>query len=73
LVAVGTAAFVDLAMHLSAEEGAVGVISDVVSGIAFFGAGVSTAIDPSELDAVAADLRRPPGVRHATREVNTTD
>ena len=36
-------AFVDFAMHLSAEEGAV----RVVSGIGFFGAGVSTAIDPN--------------------------
>ena len=34
---------------------------------------VSTAIDPTELEAVAADLRRQPGVRHATWEVNTTD
>ena len=34
---------------------------------------VSTAIDPAELEAVAADLRRQPGVRHATWEVNTTD
>jgi putative Mg2+ transporter-C (MgtC) family protein len=192
LVAVGAAAFVDLAMHLSAEEGAVRVISYVVSGIGFLGAGVimkqgmdvrglntaatlwasaavgscagadmmaqavaltffvlagntllrplvnainripldekaseatyyfklavttealpdmrdrlveklesakypvadvdvvetgddlleivaklvSTAIDPTELEAVAADLRRQPGVRHATWEVNTTD
>jgi putative Mg2+ transporter-C (MgtC) family protein len=34
---------------------------------------VSTAIDPNELNAVAADLQRQPGVRHATWEVNTTD
>jgi putative Mg2+ transporter-C (MgtC) family protein len=34
---------------------------------------VSTAIDPKELDAVAADLERQPGVRHATWEVNTKD
>jgi putative Mg2+ transporter-C (MgtC) family protein len=34
---------------------------------------VSTAIDPAELDAVAADLERQPGVRHATWEVSTTD
>src|SRR6476646_11086610 len=40
LVAVGAAAFVDLAMHLSAEEGAVRVISYVVSGIGLLGAGV---------------------------------
>src|SRR6266851_1562492 len=40
LVAVGAAAFVDLAMHLSAEDGAVRVISYVVSGIGFLGAGV---------------------------------
>ena len=70
---MGAAAFVDFAMHPSAEEGAVRVISDVVSGIGFFGAGISTAIDPNELDAVAADLRRQPGVRHPTWEVNTTD
>jgi putative Mg2+ transporter-C (MgtC) family protein len=34
---------------------------------------VSTAINPAELDAVAADLQRQPGVRHATWEVNTQD
>lgn len=48
---MGAAAFVDFAMHPSAEEGgAVRVISEVVSGIGFFGAGVSTAIDPAELE-----------------------
>ena len=188
LVAVGAAAFVDLAMHLTAADGAVRVISYVVSGIGFLGAGVimkegmnvrglntaatlwgsaavgscagadmiaqavaltafvlagntllrplvnainriplderaseatyyfklavpshalpamrdrlesakypvadvnvvehgddlleivatlvSTAIDPAELDAVAADLQRQPGVRHATWEVSTKD
>jgi putative Mg2+ transporter-C (MgtC) family protein len=40
LVAVGAAAFVDLAMHLAAAEGAVRVIAYVVSGIGFLGAGV---------------------------------
>ena len=40
LVAVGAAAFVDLAMHLKAAEGAVHVIAYVVSGIGFLGAGV---------------------------------
>jgi putative Mg2+ transporter-C (MgtC) family protein len=40
LVAVGAAAFVDLAMHLSGAEGAVRVIAYVVSGIGFLGAGV---------------------------------
>jgi putative Mg2+ transporter-C (MgtC) family protein len=40
LVAVGAAAFVDLGMHLSADEGAVRVIAYVVSGIGFLGAGV---------------------------------
>src|ERR1700710_395546 len=40
LVAVGAAAFVDLAMHLAAAEGAVRVISYVGSGIGFLGAGV---------------------------------
>jgi putative Mg2+ transporter-C (MgtC) family protein len=40
LVAVGAAAFVDLAMHLSAADGAVRVIAYVVSGIGFLGAGV---------------------------------
>jgi len=40
LVAVGAAAFVDLAMHLDGAEGAVRVISYVVSGIGFLGAGV---------------------------------
>jgi putative Mg2+ transporter-C (MgtC) family protein len=40
LVAVSAAAFVDLAMHLTAEEGAVRVIAYVVSGIGFLGAGV---------------------------------
>jgi putative Mg2+ transporter-C (MgtC) family protein len=40
LVAVGAAAFVDLAMHLTDADGAVRVISYVVSGIGFLGAGV---------------------------------
>jgi putative Mg2+ transporter-C (MgtC) family protein len=40
LVAVGAAAFVDLAMHLSGSDGAVRVIAYVVSGIGFLGAGV---------------------------------
>jgi putative Mg2+ transporter-C (MgtC) family protein len=40
LVAVGAAAFVDLAMHLTEADGAVRVISYVVSGIGFLGAGV---------------------------------
>jgi putative Mg2+ transporter-C (MgtC) family protein len=40
LVAVGAAAFVDLGMHLAAEQGAVRVIAYVVSGIGFLGAGV---------------------------------
>ena len=40
LVAVGAAAFVDLAMHLTGAEGAVRVIAYVVSGIGFVGAGV---------------------------------
>jgi putative Mg2+ transporter-C (MgtC) family protein len=40
LVAVGAAAFVDLANHLSGADGSVRVISYVVSGIGFLGAGV---------------------------------
>ena len=40
MVAVGAAAFVDLAMHLTGADGAVRVISYVVSGIGFLGAGV---------------------------------
>jgi putative Mg2+ transporter-C (MgtC) family protein len=40
LVAVGAAAFVDLAMQLADAEGAVRVIAYVVSGIGFLGAGV---------------------------------
>lgn len=40
LVAVGAAAFVDLAMHLAGSDGAVRVIAYVVSGIGFLGAGV---------------------------------
>src|ERR1700752_4076641 len=40
LVAVGAAAFVDLAMQLTEADGAVRVISYVVSGIGFLGAGV---------------------------------
>ena len=40
LVAVGAASFVDLAMHLTAADGAVRVISYVVSGVGFLGAGV---------------------------------
>jgi putative Mg2+ transporter-C (MgtC) family protein len=40
LVAVGAAAFVDLAMQLNGADGAVRVIAYVVSGIGFLGAGV---------------------------------
>jgi putative Mg2+ transporter-C (MgtC) family protein len=40
LVAVGAAAFVDLAMRLDGSDGAVRVIAYVVSGIGFLGAGV---------------------------------
>ena len=40
LVAIGAAAFVDLAMHLTGADGAVRVIAYVVSGIGFLGAGV---------------------------------
>jgi len=40
LVAVGAAAFVDLAMAISDAEGATRVIAYVVSGIGFLGAGV---------------------------------
>ncbi|MBR1121377.1 MgtC/SapB family protein [Bradyrhizobium lablabi] len=40
LVAVGAAAFVDLAMHLNGTHGGVHVIAYVVSGIGFLGAGV---------------------------------
>ena len=40
LVAVAAAAFVDLAMHLTGNDGAVRVIAYVVSGIGFLGAGV---------------------------------
>jgi putative Mg2+ transporter-C (MgtC) family protein len=39
LVAVGAAAFVDLADHLNGADGAVRVIAYVVSGIGFLGAG----------------------------------
>lgn len=40
LVAVGAAAFVDLALRLEGADGAVRVIAYVVSGIGFLGAGV---------------------------------
>ncbi|HUO91417.1 MAG TPA: MgtC/SapB family protein [Rhizomicrobium sp.] len=40
LVAVGAAAFVDLGARVSGDDGAVRVISYVVSGIGFLGAGV---------------------------------
>ena len=40
LVAVGAAAFVDLGMRVAGDDGAVRVISYVVSGIGFLGAGV---------------------------------
>jgi len=40
LVAVGAAAYVDLAMHLAGPDGGVRVIAYVVSGIGFLGAGV---------------------------------
>src|ERR1700746_2654706 len=39
LVAVGAAAFVDLADHLAGADGSVRVIAYVVSGIGFLGAG----------------------------------
>jgi putative Mg2+ transporter-C (MgtC) family protein len=39
LVSVGAAAFVDLAYHLTGNEGSVRVIAYVVSGIGFLGAG----------------------------------
>lgn len=39
LVAVGAAAFVDLSMRLTGNDGAVRVISYVVSGVGFLGAG----------------------------------
>jgi putative Mg2+ transporter-C (MgtC) family protein len=41
LVAVGAAAFVDLAERLAGADGAVRVIAYVVSGIGFLGAGQS--------------------------------
>jgi putative Mg2+ transporter-C (MgtC) family protein len=41
LVSVGAAAFVDLADHLGGADGSVRVISYVVSGIGFLGAGAS--------------------------------
>lgn len=34
---------------------------------------VATAVDPNELNAVAVDMQRQSGVRHATWEVSTTD
>jgi len=40
LVAVGAAAFADLGMRLGASDGAVRVVSYIVSGIGFLGAGV---------------------------------
>jgi putative Mg2+ transporter-C (MgtC) family protein len=40
LVAVGTAAFVDLGMRVAGADGSVRVISYIVSGIGFLGAGV---------------------------------
>jgi putative Mg2+ transporter-C (MgtC) family protein len=40
LVAVGAAAFVDIGMHLNGNAGATQIISYVVSGVGFLGAGV---------------------------------
>ncbi|TPQ26167.1 methyltransferase, partial [Bradyrhizobium guangdongense] len=34
---------------------------------------VATAVDPNELNAVAVEMQRQSGVRHATWEVSTTD
>jgi putative Mg2+ transporter-C (MgtC) family protein len=34
---------------------------------------VATAVDPNELNAVALELQKQSGVRHATWEVSTTD
>jgi putative Mg2+ transporter-C (MgtC) family protein len=44
-------------------EGAVEIVATLVS----------TAVDAKELDAVAAELARRPGVRHATWDVRTKD
>lgn len=40
LVSIGAAAFVDMAIHLEAETGAVRTIANVVTGVGFLGAGV---------------------------------
>jgi putative Mg2+ transporter-C (MgtC) family protein len=40
LVAVGAATFVDIGMHLNGNAGAVQIVSYVVSGVGFLGAGV---------------------------------
>jgi len=42
LVAVGAATFVDIGMHLNGNVGGVHVVSYVVSGVGFLGAGVIT-------------------------------
>ena len=40
LVAIGAAAFVDMGMRLTGKPGAVQIVSYVVSGVGFLGAGV---------------------------------
>ena len=53
--------------------GDVEVVERADGGVEIVATLVSTAVEAPELDAVAADLERRPGVRHATWDVSTTD
>ncbi len=59
LIAVGAAAFVDLAMNINGNAGAAQVLAYVVSGVGFLGAGVILKMAPMS---AASIRRRPSGV-----------
>ncbi|GGC83823.1 hypothetical protein GCM10010994_47140 [Chelatococcus reniformis] len=68
-MAVGVAAFVDLAMRIYGAEGAARVISYVVSGIGFLGAGVimKEGLNILGLNTAANCGARPPRARAPAR------
>jgi putative Mg2+ transporter-C (MgtC) family protein len=60
----------ETAQYPVANVDVVGTADDLLEIVATL---VSTAIDPKELDVVAADLQQQQGVRHATWEVSTQE
>jgi putative Mg2+ transporter-C (MgtC) family protein len=58
------------AKYLVADVDVVEIGDDLIEIVAKL---VASAVDPNELNAVAVDMQRQPGVRHATWEVSTTD